>query len=211
MLLVLSVELAGSVKHIVKVTSRQDAVVMFLVVFIYIEVNRAFAFVSESVVEDFLYQLNLLYDMTRCVRLDAGRKHVERSHGVVVADGVVLHHFHRFQLLQTGFLSDFVFAFVSVVFQVAYIGNVTNVAHFISQLLEVAEQDIEGDGRTSVSQVCVAIYSRTAYVHAHMRGIERNKLLFSATKSIINGQFIFHNRLILSVYTKRKSIEKSEY
>ena len=210
MLLVLSVELAGSVKHIVKVTSRQDAVVVFLVIFIYIEVHRAFAFVSESVVENFFYQLNLLYDMTRSMRLDARRKHVKRGHGIVVADGVVLHYFHWLQLLQTGFLSDFVFAFVSVVFQMTYIGNVTHVAHFISQLLEVAEQDIEGNSR-SVSQVCVAIYSRTAYVHAHMRGVQRSKLFFSATKSIINGQFIFHNRLILSVYIKRKSIEKSEY
>jgi len=84
---------------------------------------------------------------------------------------IVLHHFHRLQLFQACFLGNLVFAFVSIVFQMAHIGDVAHIAHFVPQVGQVAEKDVECDGRTGVSEVCIAIDCRTAHIHAHMGGV----------------------------------------
>ena len=82
---VLSVELAGGVEHIIEVASRKDAVFVCLVVFCNIEIYRTFAHISEAVVDNLFYKLNLFDDMSRCVGLDAGGEYVERLHSLVVA------------------------------------------------------------------------------------------------------------------------------
>ena len=71
--------------------------------------------------------------------LDAGRQYIKRFHGFVVAKHIILHHFHRFQLFQTGFFGNFIFPFVGIIFEVTHIGNVTDVAHLISQMQQIAE------------------------------------------------------------------------
>ena len=73
MLFILSVQLAGSVQHIIQIAARQLAVVVVFVILGYIKVYRTFAFVCITVFQDFLYQLNLLDDMSRSMRLDTGR------------------------------------------------------------------------------------------------------------------------------------------
>ena len=79
----------------------------------------------------------------------------------------------------------------------AYIGDVAHIAHFISQMIQITEQDIERNGRTSVSQVCVAINGRAAHIHSHVRSVQRNERFLSAAQRIVNNQFIFHNPLYL--------------
>jgi hypothetical protein len=51
---------------------------------------------------------------------------------------------------------------------VPHIGDVAHIAHFVTQVLKVAEEHIEGDGRAGVAQVGVAIDGGAAHVHAHM-------------------------------------------
>lgn len=136
----LSVQLAGGVQHVVQIASRQFAVMVVFIVFGYIEVNGAFAFVGITVLQNLFYQFYLFDDVSRRMRLDARRKHVQRFHGLVVAVDVILRHFHRLELFQTGFFRDFVFAVVGIVLQVAYIGNVAHVAYLVADMREVAEK-----------------------------------------------------------------------
>ena len=163
-----------------------------VVVFGHVEIDGTLAFVGITVFQDFLHQLNLLDDVSRSLRFDAGAQHAQCIHGLVVAVGVVLCHFHRLQLFQAGLLGYLVLAFVSVVFQVAHVGDVAHVAHFISQVLEVAEEDVEGDGRTGVSQVRVAIDRRAADVHAHVRSVQRLEYFLRSAQCVVNRQLMFH-------------------
>ena len=110
--------------------------------------------------------------------LNAGGKYVQCLHGFMIPVQVVLHYFHGFQLFQTGFLGNLIFAFICVMFQVAYVGNVTHVSHFITQPGEITEKYVERDGRTGMSQMCIAIYRRSADIHAHMWSVQRHKQLF---------------------------------
>ena len=135
----------------------------------------------------------LLLDDVACgLWLDAGRQHAQQVHGLVVAAGVVLCHFHRLELLKPCFLGNFVLAFVGIVFQVPHIGDVAHIAHFVTQVLKVAEEHIEGDGRAGVAQVGVAIDGGSAHVHAHVRLVERHKLFFAPCEGVIDVKRMVH-------------------
>ena len=73
------------------------------------------------------------------MRLYGRVEHVEQVHGPVVGVGIVLHHFHGFQLFQPGFLGDLVFAFVGIVLQVPDIRDVAYIAYFVFEVLQVAD------------------------------------------------------------------------
>ena len=105
---------------------------VFLVILLHVEVDRTVALVGKTVVENLLNELLLLDDVARSVRLDARRQHVERLHGSVIAVGVVLCYLHRLELLQACLLLNLVVALVSVVLQVAHIGDVAHIAHLIA-------------------------------------------------------------------------------
>ena len=124
---------------------------MILVILLDVEVDRAVTLVGIAIVQDFLYQLLLLYNMACGMRLNARREYVQRLHGIVVAVGVVLRNLHWLQLLQACLLLNLVIALISIVLQVAHVGNVSNVANLIAQVLEIAEEYIEGDGRTRMT------------------------------------------------------------
>ena len=64
MFLALSGKLAGVVNHLLDVTSRKDAVMIFLIVFFDVEIYRAVLNICESGVENLLNHRNLLDDMT---------------------------------------------------------------------------------------------------------------------------------------------------
>jgi hypothetical protein len=66
--LVLSVQCAGCGQEFVDVASAEASVAAFGVEFGYVEVNRAFADVSEAAVENFFDVFDLLDNVTRCVR-----------------------------------------------------------------------------------------------------------------------------------------------
>ena len=111
--------------------------------------------------------------------LDAGGQHVERLHGGMVAVSVILCHFHGLELLEACLLGNLVLALISIVLEVAYVGNVAHIAHLVAQLLQVAEKHVERDRRPGVSQMGVAIDRGAADVHAHHRLIEGHEMLLA--------------------------------
>ena len=136
---VLAVEGAHGALHVFHVAAGKDAVVVGFIVFFHIEIDRSLAFVSVAVVDNLFYQFDLLDDMARGVRLDAGGQYVQRIHGLMVAVQVILYYFHRLQLLEACLFGYLVFAFVGVVLEVAYVGDVAYVAHLITQMGKVTE------------------------------------------------------------------------
>ena len=186
MFLVLAVQRTGRVQHILDITARKDTVIMIFVVFLYVKINGAFAFVSISVVKNLLYQFDLLDDMARSMRFDAGRKHVEGLHRLVVTVQVELHYFHRLQLFQTGFLGNFVFTFIGIMFQMTYVGNVAYITYFVSYMCKITEQQVECDSRAGVSQMRIAIDRRTTDIHAYVGFMQRDKLFLLSCERVVN-------------------------
>ena len=72
MLFLLSVQFTGSIDDIVQVTSGKFSVVMVFVIFGYIEINGTLTLVGITVLQNFLYQLNLLDNVSGSVRFNAG-------------------------------------------------------------------------------------------------------------------------------------------
>ena len=159
---------------------------MVFVVLLHIEVNGTFAFISISVVEDLLHQFDLLDDMAGRMRFDAGRKHIEGFHRLMVAVHVELHHFHRLQLFQAGLFSHFVFAVVGIMFQVADIGYVAYIAYFISYMGKITEQEVECNRRTGMSQMRIAVNRRSTDIHAYVGFMQRNKLFLLSCERVVN-------------------------
>ena len=159
---------------------------MVAIVFFDVEIHAAIALVGIAVVDDFLHQLLLFNDVSGGVGLDAGRKHIQLLHSGMVAIGVVLGYFHGLELLQSCLLFNFVVAFIGIVLQVAHIGDVAHIAHFVAQRFQIAKQHIESDGRACVPQVRVAIHGGSAHIHTHRLFVDRHKMLFSAGECIVN-------------------------
>ena len=110
----------------------------------------------------------------------------------MVAVGVILYNLHRLQLFQTSLFSNLVFAFVGIVLQVSYVGDVTHIAHFISQMLEVTEENIESNGWTGVSQMWVTVHGGTADIHAYVWSVQWLEYFFSSGQRVVNRQLMFH-------------------
>ena len=102
-----------------------------------------------------------------------------------IAVGVVLRNFHWLQLLQASLLLNLVIAFICIVLQVAHVGNVSNVANLIAQVLEIAEEYIECDGWSCMTEMRIAIHGRATNIHAHVRSVERSESLFCTSESVI--------------------------
>lgn len=71
-----------------------------------------------------------------------------------------------------------------------YVGDIAHIAYFIADVLQITKQQIERDSRTSVAQVAVAIYGRSAYVHTYMTRMVRYELFLLAVERIINRKFL---------------------
>ena len=54
MLLVLPVQRAGRIQHILDIATREDAVFMIFIIFLYVEIDGALAFVSVAVIQNLL-------------------------------------------------------------------------------------------------------------------------------------------------------------
>ncbi len=159
---------------------------MILVILLDVEVDRAVALVGIAIVQDFLNQFLLFDDMACGMRLNARREHVQRLHGIVVAVGVVLRNLHWLQLLQASLLLNLVIALISIVLQVAHVGDVSNVANLIAQVLEIAEEYIECDGWSCMTEMRIAIHGRATNIHAHVRSVERSESLFRTSESVVD-------------------------
>ena len=167
-----SESITTGILQVLQCATREYAVLIVLIVFLDVEIYRTVADVCVAIVQYLLHQLLLLYDMTSGMWLDRWWKHVEFFHRRVEATGIVLCYLHWFQLFQASLLGYLVLALVCVVLQMAYIGNVSHVAHLVAQMLQVAEENIEGDGWTCVSQMCIAINGRTADIHAYVSRVD---------------------------------------
>ena len=104
----------------------------------------------------------------------------------MVAVGIVLCHFHGLEVFEAGFLGDFVLAFVGIVFQVAHVSDVTNIAHFVAEVFQISEDQVKSDGRTGMAEMGVAVDGGSADIHAHMRGVQGFERLLAARKAIVN-------------------------
>ena len=171
---------------------------MVFVVLLDVEIDGTVALVGVAVVQNLLYQLLLLDDVARGLRLDARRQHVECVHGRVITVGVVLRHLHRFELLQPCLLLYFVVAVVGIVLHVSHIGDVAHVAHLVAQVFQIAEKDVKRDGRAGMSQVRVAIHGGSAHIHAHIGGVQRLKSFLAPTERIVNQKGLFHVSCLFS-------------
>ena len=146
-----------------------------LVIFRNIEVDGTVALISVSCIQDFLHGLDLLDDMSRCTRLDGWRCNIEHPHGLMVAEGIGLYNFHWLKLFQPGLLFYLVIALIGVVLQVSHVGDVAHIAHLVADVLQVAEEHVEGDGGARVAQMRVAIDGGSADIHAHVTRVNRNE------------------------------------
>ena len=185
-----TVELSGGVDHVVEIAAREDAVAMFSVVGLNVEVDGSVAFVGESIGQNPLHQFFLLNDMARGLRFDAGGKHAQELYSGVVCVGIMLGNLHGFELFEPGFLGDFVVSLVGIVFQMAHVGDVSHVAHFVAEVLQIAKHDVEGDGGASVPQVWVAVDGGPADVHANVGGVKGFESFFLSTQSVVDEERI---------------------
>ena len=128
-------------------------------------------------------------DVPRSVRFDRGAQYIQRIHILMVAVGIVLGNLHRLQLFQACLLGNLVLALVSIVLQMTYICDVAYIAYLVTQMFQIAKQQVEGNGRTGMTQMRVAIDGGTTYIHAHIGGMQRLEALLLARQRIIDNQF----------------------
>ena len=204
----LTIELAGVGDDVVEVATREATIVVVFVVLLHVEVDRAIRFVGEAVVHNLLHQLLLLDDVAGGVRLNAGAQHVELFHRGVEAVGVVLCHLHRLELFEARLLGNLVLTLIGIVLQVAHVGDVAHVAHLVAQVFQVAKHEVEGDGRTGVAQMSVAVDGRSANIHAHMSGVDRFEYLLRAGQRIVKIKGMFHIGFTKFLVTLAKVIKK---
>lgn len=123
---------------------------------------------------------------------DGGWQHIKCFHISVVAVQVVLYHLHRFELFEAGLFSDFVFAFIGVVFEVAHIGYVSYIPHLVAQMAQVAIQNIESDSRSGVSQMGITIDRWPADIHAHHPLVNGGEELLLTGEAVVYQQITVH-------------------
>jgi hypothetical protein len=92
---------------------------------------------------------------------------------------------HRLKLLKASLLCDFILAFVGIVLKVTHVGDVANVANFVSLSLQIAEQKVEGNCRAGMAQVWVAIDGRSADIHSYTTRVDSLKLLLAAGEGVV--------------------------
>ena len=102
----------------------------------------------------------------------------------------MLGNLHGFKLLQPCLLGNLVISLVGIVFEMAHIGDVAYIAYLVADMLEIAEQDVEGDGRTGMAQMGVTIDGRSTDIHAHMGCVDRLKGLLAAAERIVNHEVL---------------------
>ena len=163
---------------IFQIATREFTVVVILVILLNIEIYRAVGFIGITCIENALNEIYLLHDVPRSVWLDRWSQDIELLHSFVVTLGIVVRHLHRLQLLKASLLCDLILSLIGIMLQMAYIGNVANIAHLISQMGEVTVQNIESNCRTGVSQMCVTVNSRAADIKSNVSFVNRFEYFF---------------------------------
>src|SRR5690606_36658132 len=104
-----------------------------------VEIDRAIYFITIAVVDNILNDFDLFNDMTGSCRFDTRWQIVELFENIMEINRVFLSDFHRFDLLQTSFFVDFVFAIIRNVNKMPCFDNGTDIANLITHLYEVSE------------------------------------------------------------------------
>ena len=120
------------------------------------------------------------------MRLDGRTQHVELVHRLMVSNCIILSDFHRLEVFKTGFLCNFVLAFVGVMFEVADIGDVAHITHLITEMFQIAVHEVEGDCRACVAEVGVTVDGRAADIHSDMAFMNRFERLLHASQAVVN-------------------------
>ena len=169
---------------------------MVVVVFFNIKIYRALIFVSVTGIKNLVDQVDLFDDVPGSVRLDRRWQYVELLHIFVVTIDVILHNLHGFELLNPCFFAHFILAFVGIIFQMPDIGNIAHIAHFVANVLQVAEYQVEGDGRPRMTQMGIAIHRRAANVKPDVRRMNGFKFFLFARKRVVKRENLLHDVII---------------
>jgi hypothetical protein len=102
----------------------------------------------------------------------------------MVGERASLHDLHRLELLQTCLLCDLVLSLVSVVLKVSDVCDVAYITDLVAEVLEKFYEYVICHARTCVTEVCVAINSRTADVKSYVSLVDRLEDLFLSRKGI---------------------------
>ena len=173
-------------------SGKYPVVVLFVIRF-YVKIDRTVNFIGQSGIKDLLYQGYLFQDMSRGSGFDAGGQGIEFCHGLVVAYGVILYHFHGLELFQAGLARNLVFPRVGIVLEMSHIGNVPDITYLISQMPEQTHQYIVSNSRTGMSQVRVAIYGRAADIKPYVAGYKRFEFFFLTGKRVMEVKISLHD------------------
>ena len=142
--------------------------------------------------------------MPRGQGFDRRPQHPHLVHELVVAVGIMLRHFHRFELLQAGFLGYLVFPLVGIVFQMPHIGDIAHVTNLVAQMLQVAEYDIERNRRTGMAQMRITVNRRSADIHPDQGRMQRFKGFLFPCQGVRYAQMIgFHYYILFNFITKQ--------
>ena len=130
--------------------------------------------------------MDLLVNMARSRRFNTRGQCVEPGHNGMKIYGVFLHHFHWFQLLDSGFFKNWIIAAFSVVLQMARIGNVAHIAHFVAQVFQISKNQVEREKSAAIAQMHIAINSWAANVHTHCAFVNGSEFFLAFGKRIVN-------------------------
>ena len=159
----------------------------------YAEVDRTVDHIGMAG-RDQLFDLhNLLRDMPAGARNDVGPPHVEHVHVGEVAARVAFGQFHRMYAVEARLPHELVFAFIRVIGQMADIGDVLHIAHFVADVAQIAHCDIEADVTLGMADVRQAIDGRTADVDSHMVAMQGDEIFFLPCERVIDLQSHRHS------------------
>ena len=116
---------------------------MLATVFLHVEIDRPVHLVGITGSKNLLDHLRLFQDMSGGGGFDARRQCVELLQHLMETNGVFLYDLHRFQLFQFRFLGELVISLIAVTLKVSCVGDVAHVADLVSQVQEIAVDQIE--------------------------------------------------------------------
>ena len=67
----------------------------------------------------------------------------------------------------------------------AYVGYVADITHLVALMAQIAEEGIEGDGRTCVAQMGIAVDGRPADIHSDAPLVDRFEDLLLPGQGVI--------------------------
>ncbi len=74
-----------------------------------------------------------------------------------------------------------------------HIRDIAYITDLIAQMLQIAEQEVERDGRPGMTQMRVAIDRRPADIQPHLRGMQGFEQLLAPVQRIVKHQPVFHD------------------